>query len=70
MTRSVPKLWHAGPTDHVVTAIDGHEILNQDSLYRVLDLHEVGDTLRLKVLRDQKTLEVSVTLQALPSTAP
>ena len=54
----------------VIVAIDGHEVLSQDGLYRVLDLHEVGDTLRLKVLRDQKTLEVSVTLQALPSSAP
>lgn len=54
----------------IIVAIDDHEVLSQDALYRVLDLHEVGDTLRLKVLRDQKTLEVSVTLQALPAAAP
>ena len=54
----------------IIVAVDDHEVLNQTDLYRVLDLHEVGDTLRLKVLRDQQTLEVSVTLQALASTAP
>ena len=54
----------------IIVAVDDHEVLNQADLYRVLDLHEVGDTLRLKVLRDQQTLEVSVTLQALASTAP
>ena len=54
----------------IIVAVDDHEVLNQSDLYRVLDLHEVGDTLRLKVLRDQQTLEVSVTLQALASTAP
>jgi S1-C subfamily serine protease len=54
----------------IIVGVDDHEILNQDALYRVLDLHEVGETLRLKLLRDQQTLEISVTLQALPATAP
>jgi S1-C subfamily serine protease len=49
----------------IIVAIDGKQVLSQDALYRVLDLHEVGDTLRITVLRDQKTLEKSVTLQAL-----
>jgi S1-C subfamily serine protease len=36
-------------------------------LYRKLDLYEVGDSVRVTVIRDQKTLEVTVTLQALPT---
>lgn len=54
----------------IIVAIDGHEVLTQNDLYRVLDLHEVGDTLRLTVLRGQETLEISVKLQALPSITP
>lgn len=54
----------------VIIEVDGHEVLTQDDLYRVLDLHEVGDTLKVKVLRDQKTLEVSIKLQALVAPAP
>ncbi|MFM9960613.1 MAG: S1C family serine protease [Planctomycetaceae bacterium] len=54
----------------VIVEVDGYEVLTQDDLYRVLDLHEVGDTLKVKVLRDQKTLDVSIKLQALVAPAP
>ncbi len=59
-----------GDIGDIIVAIDGKEVLTQNDLYRQVDQHEVGDTLRVTVLRDQKTREFTVTLQALPSAAP
>lgn len=50
----------------VIIAIDGHEVRTQNDLYRSLDLHDVGETVRLTVLRDEKSVEMTVTLQAIP----
>jgi S1-C subfamily serine protease len=51
----------------IIIAINGQKVRNLDDLYRKLDLYEVGDSVRVTVIRDQKTLEVTVTLQALPT---
>lgn len=54
----------------IILKIDGHEVRTQNDLYRSLDLHDVGETVRITVLRGEKTLEVTVTLQAVPTVAP
>ena len=51
----------------IILEIEGHPIQNQEDLYRSLDDHDVGDIIRLKVLRGDKTIVVQVTLQELPS---
>lgn len=54
----------------VIIAIDGHEVRTQTDLYRGLDRHDVGESVRLTVLRGDKPVEVEVTLQAVPSATP
>jgi S1-C subfamily serine protease len=54
----------------IIIAIDGQDVRNLDDLYRRLDQHEVGDTVRVTVIRDEKRMEVPVTLQALPTVSP
>ncbi|GFR44588.1 hypothetical protein Agub_g5865 [Astrephomene gubernaculifera] len=51
----------------IITAVNGNKIKSSSDLYRVLDKSQVGDTLRLTVLRENSTLEVSVTLEAGPA---
>ncbi len=51
----------------VIVEVDGHEVRNQEDLYRSLDLHDVGEVVRLKVIRGDKPIEVQVTLQEVPS---
>lgn len=50
----------------VIVAVDGQEVRNQNDLYRVLDLHDIGQTVTLTVVREEQPIEVSVTLQAIP----
>jgi S1-C subfamily serine protease len=54
----------------VIVAVDGQEIRSQNDLYRLLDPHEVGDKVRLTVVRGQQTLEVLVTLEPLSDPTP
>jgi S1-C subfamily serine protease len=54
----------------ILTAINGRPIHSQDDLLANLEDHEVGDVVRLKILRDAnskhpKELEVKATLQAM-----
>ena len=51
----------------VIVEVDGHDVRNQEDLYRSLDLHDVGEVVRLKVIRGDKPIEVQVTLQEVPS---
>lgn len=53
----------------VILKIDDDDVRNQNDLYRSLDRHDVGDTVRITVWRDEKELEVNVTLQAIPTAA-
>lgn len=48
----------------IIIGIDGHEVRTQNDLYRVLDLRDVGDAVQITVLRADKPIEVTVTLQA------
>lgn len=57
-------------TGDAIIEVDGHEVRNQNDLYRSLDRHDVGETVRITVLRNEKPLEVTVTLQALSPAAP
>jgi len=50
----------------VIVGIDGDPIRSSGDLYRVLDQHKVGDTVKLTVERNRRRREVEVTLQALP----
>ena len=54
----------------IIIEVDDHEVHSQNDLYRSLDLHDVGETVRITVLRDDKPLKVVVTLQAVPAVAP
>ena len=55
----------------VMTSIDGTPIADLDDLYRVLDKHQIGDTVQVQIFRDGKTLTVPVRLYSPPqSTRP
>lgn len=54
----------------LIKAIDGHEVHNHDDLYLALDVRAIGDTVKVTVIREGKTVELSVTLQPLPTVAP
>jgi S1-C subfamily serine protease len=46
----------------VILEVDGRKIRTSNDLYSALDPHQAGDVLQLKIYRDRKTVEVSVTL--------
>lgn len=50
----------------VITAIDGTKINETNSLTSLVGRRVVGDTVKLSVLRDGKTITVNVKLEALP----
>lgn len=54
-------------TNDVITRVDGITIDQNHSLTSLIDQHSVGDTLKLTVVRDGKTLTINATLAAAPS---
>lgn len=48
----------------VITAIDGKDVKNISDMFRLLDDKNAGDTVRLQVKRESKTITVPVTLTA------
>ena len=54
----------------VIVAIDDIPVEELDDLFRVLDTHKVGDTVRVTVQRHSRRLELPLTLQALPTANP
>jgi len=48
----------------LIVAVDGKPIRNSNDLYRVLDNHEVGDTVKVTIQREDRRGDVEVTLQA------
>lgn len=46
----------------IITAIDGQKVGNSDDLFRILDKHQVGDTVQVEVLRGNKRTNVPVRL--------
>ncbi|HEX8143442.1 MAG TPA: trypsin-like peptidase domain-containing protein [Pyrinomonadaceae bacterium] len=50
----------------IITSIDGEKISDTDDLYRVLDKHQIGDVIKVEVLRDRGRVTVPVRLIELP----
>jgi S1-C subfamily serine protease len=50
----------------LIVGADGKPIRNVNDLFRVLDAHEVGDTVRFTIVRNNRKAEVEIQLQALP----
>jgi S1-C subfamily serine protease len=48
----------------VIQGIDGNDVASIDELYGALERHEPGDVVKVRVLRDGKTREVEVRLEA------
>ncbi|MEN6333591.1 MAG: trypsin-like peptidase domain-containing protein [Phycisphaerales bacterium] len=49
----------------VIVAAEGKPVNNSNDLFRILDNHNVGDVLTLTIVRDERRVDVQVTLQAL-----
>ncbi len=69
-----PSIIAGGPADKaglqegdVITKVDGQSIDEKTSLISILGSHKVGDTVHLTVVRGDKTLQVSVKLEAAPT---
>jgi S1-C subfamily serine protease len=50
----------------VIVGIDGENVAEPNDLYRVIDRHDVGDRVRVKLARGRSTREVEIALHALP----
>jgi serine protease Do len=50
----------------VIVEVDGTPITGQNELFKTLDRHAVGDSVKVKVRRGTDEREVEVTLQAIP----
>jgi putative serine protease PepD len=50
----------------IITSIDGEKIGSTDDLYRVLDKHEIGDVVKVEVVRGNGRVTVPVRLIELP----
>ena len=50
----------------LIVGADGKPIRNANDLFRVLDAHEIGDTVRFTIVRNERKVEVEIPLQALP----
>jgi S1-C subfamily serine protease len=48
----------------VITAIDGKKVESSNELFLVMEKHKVGDTINVTLLRDGKTVQAKVTLEA------
>lgn len=59
-----------GVLGDLIVKLNEQEVHEQDDLYRILDNHNVGDQIQVKILRDGKPLELTVKLQSLPTVSP
>ncbi|HEY8204539.1 MAG TPA: trypsin-like peptidase domain-containing protein [Pyrinomonadaceae bacterium] len=50
----------------IIIALDGEKISNSDDLYRVLDKHQVGETVQIEVVRNGRHMTVPVRLTETP----
>lgn len=51
----------------IITEVDGSKIDKSHSLSSLLNMHSVGDKITLTVLRDDKTVSIEATLEAVPT---
>ena len=52
----------------IIVAIDGEKVANSDDLFRLLDKHRVGDTVRVEIVRNGRRVTVPVRLTEGPDT--
>ena len=50
----------------IIIAIDGEKVGNNDDLYKILDKHQVGETVGVEVMRNGRRMTVSVKLMEAP----
>jgi putative serine protease PepD len=50
----------------IIVAIDGEKVSEKDDLFRILDKHQVGDTVKVEIFRDNKRMTVPVRLLEAP----
>lgn len=50
----------------IIIAIDGEKVSNNDGLLKILDKHQVGETVSVEVMRNGRTMTVSVKLMEAP----
>jgi len=46
----------------IIVGIDGQNVANNDDLYRILEKHQVGDTVQVQILRNGRRASVPVRL--------
>jgi S1-C subfamily serine protease len=51
----------------IIVAVDGEKITNSDDLFRILDKHQVGDTVNIEVFRQGRRTSVPVRLTETPA---
>jgi S1-C subfamily serine protease len=54
----------------IITAIEGEKITSQDDLFRYLDKKQIGDTVKVEISRDGKTMTIPVKLVSTSSQMP
>ena len=52
----------------IIVGIDSERVKNADDLYRILDKHQVGDTVQLQIMRNSRRASVTVRLTESPET--
>jgi S1-C subfamily serine protease len=52
----------------IIVGIDNDKVANSDDLFRVLDKHQIGDTVQVQVWRDGRRISVPVRLMESPDT--
>jgi S1-C subfamily serine protease len=50
----------------IITSVDGQAMTTQDDLYRMLDKHQIGDTIQVEVLRNNRRVTLPVRLTDSP----
>jgi S1-C subfamily serine protease len=50
----------------IIVSIDGEKVTNQDDLFRILDKHQIGDSVRVEVFRDGGRVALPLRLTEIP----
>jgi S1-C subfamily serine protease len=51
----------------IIVGIDGEKLSNADDLYRLLDKHQIGDTVQVQIFRNGRRSNIPVLLTTLPN---
>ncbi len=51
----------------IITAIDGEKVSKDNTLMLLISRHQVGDKVKISLIRDGRTMDLSVTLEEAPS---